>query len=346
LNDNNELEDCAVMARHIFPSLLLIAILAGVLAAGPQTYAAGPVLTDQSLGDAVQNELREARGELASNIYVVAKNGVILLTGEVDHVLAKEQAVSMAELVEGVRAVVDLIRIVPPYPLKNGEIRDRVRKALDHNPATRSSPIDVSVSANVVTLSGTVESWQRKYLAGQLAKGVRGVAAVDNRLTVQFDKKHPRSGREIKTDVEQTFKWDDLLNPERIQVEVKGGTVTLRGYVDSEWEKGRATLDAYVTGVTSVDAKGLKVEPRATGQKSRKVKYVIKSDAEIFEAMQDALLLDPRVKSFNVHPQVSFGIVTLRGEVDNATAKQAAEEDAWHTVGVRNVANQLEVNAF
>jgi osmotically-inducible protein OsmY len=334
------------MVRHILPSFFWIAMIAAVLVTPLQTYSSEPVLTDQSIGDAVQNELREARGDLASNIYVVAKNGVILLTGQVDRLLTKERAVSVAELVVGVRAVVDLIRIVPPYPMKNGEIRDRVKEALGHNPATSSSPINVSVSANVVTLSGTVESWQRKHLAGQLAKGVRGVAAVDNRLKVQFDKRRPRSGLEIKTDVEQTFKWDNLLDHERIRVQVKGGAVRLGGYVDSEWEKGRAKLDAYVTGVTSVDVKGLKVEPRARDPKLRKAKYVDKSDAEILEDLQDALLLDPRVKSFNVHPQVSFGIVTLRGEVDDAMAKQAAEEDAWHTVGVRSVENHLQVNAF
>jgi osmotically-inducible protein OsmY len=334
------------MAQHALQAFLLAAMITGVFPAGSQTYSAEPVLSDQSIGDAVQSELRKARGDLASKICVVAKNGVVILIGEVDHILNKERAVSMTELVEGVRAVVDLIRIVPPYLLEDGEIRDRVKDALIHNPATQSSPIDVSVSANAVTLSGAVDSWQRKRLAAQLAKGVRGVVAVDNQLTVHFDKKSRRPDLEIKRDVEQTLKWDAVSYHERIQTEVKGGAVKLTGYVESESEKGRAALDAYVTGVTSVDATGLKVEARARDPKLRKTKYVDKSDAEILEALQEGLLLDPRVKSSNVYPQVSFGIVTLYGEVDNAMAKQAAEEDAWCTVGVRHVENRLEVNSF
>jgi osmotically-inducible protein OsmY len=55
------------------------------------------------------------------------------------------------------------------------------------------------------------------------------------------------------------------------------------------------------------------------------------------------LLHDPRVFSFNVTPDVTARWVTLRGTVDNAKAKQAAERVARHTVGVHGVSNHLKV---
>jgi osmotically-inducible protein OsmY len=75
----------------------------------------------------------------------------------------------------------------------------------------------------------------------------------------------------------------------------------------------------------------------------RKDKYEIQSDEEIRQALEDALLYDPRVASFNVFTEVTNGAVKLRGTVDNLKAKRAATQTARNTVGVAFVENRLKV---
>jgi osmotically-inducible protein OsmY len=63
---------------------------------------------------------------------------------------------------------------------------------------------------------------------------------------------------------------------------------------------------------------------------------------EVRDAINAALLHDPRVMSFNVDADVLGGTVTLRGEVDNLRAKRAAEQDAEDILGVSTVYNRLK----
>ncbi len=69
----------------------------------------------------------------------------------------------------------------------------------------------------------------------------------------------------------------------------------------------------------------------------------MKSDDEIREAVNDAFLYDPRVKSFAVDVEVDNGLVTLRGTVDNLKAKRSAELAARNTIGVWKVENNIKV---
>ncbi len=137
--------------------------------------------------------------------------------------------------------------------------------------------------------------------------------------------------------------WDVFVDHALIDVEVKDGKVILSGTVGSAAEKHQASMDAHVHGVTSVDDTGLKVQKWARGQDLKGEKYVNKSEKEIKNAVEDALLYDPRVVSFDIMPEVDNAKVTLRGTVDNLKAKRAAGQDARNTVGVRTVDNRIKI---
>lgn len=327
------------MTRPIRLAVLFFT-LAGILASVP-SGGANPELSDQAIGDAVQVLLKEDSRVPAKKVGISVTKGVVTLTGVVDNPLAKERAIAIAETVIGVRAVVGMLKVIPPFQLKDGEIQDDVGHALMASPATGSAKVTVAVSGNVVTLTGTVNSWQEKHLAEEVAKAVKGVTAVNNLLAVRYDDK--RTDAEVKADVERTLKWDSLVDHRAIGAEVKGGVVKLYGTVGSTAEKRRAVMDAYVTGVTSVDSTRLAVEGGAQDQGLRETGYVQKSDEEILKALADALLIDPRVRYYHVYPEVSYGTVILHGEVNNFEARNAAEEDARHTVGVKDVENRLTV---
>ena len=319
---------------------VLCLTLAGILASVPFS-GANPALTDQAIGDAVQDVLKKDPHVPLKKLGISVTKGVVTLTGEVDDLLAKERAMAIAETVSGVRAVVGILRVIPPFLETDGEIRGHVEDALTESPATAFNEVRVTVAGNIVTLTGTVNSWQEKRLAEEVAKGVKGVTGVNNLLSVRYDRSRPDA--EVKADVEWALQWDTLVDHRTIGVEVKGRLVKLYGTVGSAAEKRRAVMDAYVTGVTSVDSARLAVEDKAHDQSSRETGYVQKSDEEIRQALVDALLIDPRVRYFNVYPEVSYGSVILHGEVDNFEAGNAAEQDARHTVGVKGVENRLRV---
>ncbi len=66
-------------------------------------------------------------------------------------------------------------------------------------------------------------------------------------------------------------------------------------------------------------------------------------DATVTSKVEAKLAGDPQVSGFNVDVDTMDGVVTLRGEVESATAKAEAEKLARDTEGVRGVRNELSV---
>jgi len=304
-------------------------------------WAAGPPVTDATIRDAVEDELFLDTSIRAHLIDVNVSKGIVTLDGSVDNLLAKKRSERIADAVKGVRAVVNTIEVLPPILRSDSEIRADVIEALLTDPATDSYEVDVSVKDNVVTLGGSVNSWQERELSGKVAMGVKGVKAVQNELSFEYTDARP--DKDIEQDVKQALRWDVRVDHALIDVEVAAGKVTLSGTVGSLSEKRQAIGDAYVANVTNVDASRLDVRLWARDPQLRGDKYKNLSDDEIRKAVSDALLIDPRVSSFSVRPEVFNGVATLRGKVDNLKARRAAGRTAANTVGVTRVVNRIKV---
>lgn len=320
-------------------------MLALVLFAAPFTVTGveGAVrdLNDVNIMEAVEKELIMDPAVLLNEIDVTVENGIVTLSGSVTNILAKERATRVTETVKGVRSVINQIQVSPPVVRSDMGIARDVEDALLMDSATESFQIRVSVLDGVVTLRGTVDSWQEKRLAGIVAKGVRGVTDLENELDVAAREERPDP--EILAEIQKTLRWDELVDHALIDVQVEEGQVELSGIVGSAAEKRRALIDAHVSGVESVEGSGLEVKYWARKEDLRKDKYVAASDEEVRKAVQDTLLYDPRVNSLNVTSRVDEGVVTLRGVVDNIKEKRFAKRDALNTVGVVSVKNRLRV---
>lgn len=317
--------------------LMVVSLTAVPAAAAPRQ------LTDTSISDVVEDELLMDTAVPSHLINVVTVDGVVTLSGSVDNILAKERAARIAQTVKGVRSVVNKIIVDPSILRTDSQILDDVQEALLMDPATEAYEIKVAVDDNVVTLSGTVDSWQEKVLCEKVTKGVKGVKDLKSDITVVWPEKRRES--EIKADVEKTLAWDLYVDHALIDVDVEGDKVILSGTVGSAAEKSQAYCDAFVNGVAMVDTSELKVKKWARDDDLRGKKYIKKSDEEITAAVKDALFYDPRVSSFDITPEVAEdgATVILRGRVDNLKAKRAAAQDARNTVGVRNVENRIKV---
>jgi osmotically-inducible protein OsmY len=318
----------------IIPAALMLLVL---LAA---TDAASVEITDPDIAIAVETRLIKDPGVPLNAVDVNTTEGIVTLTGTVNNILARDRAVKVAGLVKGVRSVVDRIKVEPP-PISDRDIRDDIIRAFVFDPLSETWELEVEVEDGKVSLFGTVDSWAEKELVGRIAKGVRGVAELDNNIVVEHKSDRPDS--EIREEIDRRLFWDALVTDYLIDVKVDDGKVTLNGTVGSTAERLQAHRDAWVAGVKSVDSTGLEVKWWGRKDNLREDRYALRSDDQIRQAVKDALLYDPRVSGFDIGVRVVNGRVTLFGTVDNLRAKRAAAIDARNTTGVWKVENLIKV---
>ncbi len=319
----------------------LAAVVALLLVAVAAPARAEAEIDDRDISVAVGSEIAADPAVDGVGIDVDTVDGVVTLSGWSDNILARERAVRLAKTVRGVRAVVGQIEVYHDAGRTDFDIRDGIEDALRLDPATESWEIGVAVDDGAVTLTGTVESWQEKQLAAKVAKGITGVRSLRNDIAVDYQETRPDD--EIRADIHAALDWDRLVDDRLIEVVVRNGKARLSGVVGSAAEKDRAVTDAWVMGVRGVDAGKLDVEYWARDEHLREGKYVDRPDEAIARAIEDAMVYDPRVSSFDVEPAVSHGVVSLYGVVDDLEARQAAGRAARNTVGVWRVHNHVVV---
>jgi len=127
---------------------------------------------------------------LFDNLAFKVDNGTVTLLGEVTRPSLKSSAENVVKHVDGVKNVVNNIKVLPPSPAD-----DRIREAEFH--AIYSAPqltkyawgavppIHIIVNNGHVTLTGVVDNTADKNVAEIRAKGVPGVFSVQNNLQIQ-----------------------------------------------------------------------------------------------------------------------------------------------------------------
>jgi osmotically-inducible protein OsmY len=297
-------------------------------------------VTDGGITFAVEQGLVAEKGVFPNYVDVTTTDGIVTISGTVIDLLAKDRSLKIAESIRGVRAVVDRLTVAS-QPRSDESIRNDVASALLQDPATESYRVTVSVRNAVAILTGSVGSYTERQLVARIAKGIRGVKEVVNDVTIDYQAK--RTDAQIAADVKSRLQWDIWIDEDLIKSAVRAGKVILSGTVGSAIGKSRAYDDAWVAGVASVDDVGLKVEAWARDDMKRRMKYPIRSDEEIKNAVQAALRIDPRVSAYSPDVTVEGGIIILGGTVGNLKAKMSAGQDVQNTAGALGVDNLLKV---
>jgi osmotically-inducible protein OsmY len=297
--------------------------------------------SDLAIKNVVERELEHDSAVPDHMLDIWVEKGIVTLSGSTSSLIAKERAVQVTETVRGVRSIIDKIVVSSTGLRDDSAIRRDVNAAFFEDTATDSYEIDVSVEEGMVRLEGNVDSWAERELAAKVAKGVRGVTGLQNKLQVEM--KTVRPDPEIEAEIIDSLRWNTLVDDALINVAVKNGHVELTGAVGSLAEKRRARYEAWVHGVRSVKVAKLDVLSSLENGELRAAKYVDLEDGQIEEAINAAHLRDPRVWAFKIQVDVHMGVATLRGTVDNLKAKRAAASDARNTVGVLKVENRTQV---
>jgi osmotically-inducible protein OsmY len=293
--------------------------------------------SDLALANRVQQVLAYSSQIEWDNISVAAWAGVVTLEGTVDAYWKKLEAEELAAGVSGVLAVTNEIAVVPSEDILDEAIAEDVVQAIDRNVDVDVEDIDVRVSAGVVTLGGSVESWKARDAAYQAAANTLGVREVVDNIVVDLPTvsglAEPLGDEEIRADVIEQLIWDDRVNAANVRVEVEDGIVTLSGTVPTYLAR-LAAADAarLIPGVLSA-VNELTVGTDAAGLGDR---YL---EAQVTEALS----WNPDLDASEIEVQVQDSVATLRGTVGSAWKVERAEEVASDVSGVVAVVNELTV---
>ena len=320
------------------PTILVLAftVMSIMLEAQPQNQAS----LDIDITRAVENQLEWNSAAPAHLIDVKTREGVVTLSGSVGNILSKDHAERIARKIRGVVSVVNNIE-VRPVDRTDEQLKQEVQMALYNDPATEKQGIDAKVEDKVVTMNGKIESWAEKKLSEYVVKSVRGVREVKNNLEVEVPEE--RSDEDLMEDIKARLRYDIMVDHGLINVIVNNGEATLTGIAGSAAEKSRAETLAHVPGVKSVDATQIEIQPWSADEMLRKEEVSEVTDGEIKEAIESALLYDPRVYYPDIDVTVDDGVVTLTGKVDSMKGRMSATQTVNNTVGVKRVINKIHV---
>jgi osmotically-inducible protein OsmY len=193
-----------------------------------------------------------------------------------------------------------------------------------------ATEIGVAVKDGVVTLSGSVDSYAKRWAAEEAAHRVRGVKAVADEIEVRLSGDGRRTDEEIAEAAAHALEWDPLIPADRIKVTVANGFVTLEGTVDWQYEREDAAHDVHhLTGVKGV-SNLITLTPRPV-------------PASIHRNIEDALVRTARSDADHIAAAVSGSKVTLSGTVHSWGEREEAARQAWSAPGVTSVDNRITI---
>jgi osmotically-inducible protein OsmY len=215
---------------------------------------------------------------------------------------------------------------------RDDEIQQEVLAELAWDARVQPNEIGVTVQDGVVTLTGRVDSFVKKWAAEQAAHRVRGVTAVANDLEIRLPTSNERTDSDIAAAALQALEWDALVPVQKLEVTVTNGWVTLSG--ELEWQFQRSDAERVVRRLAGVRGVSnlIKVKPR-----------VKPAAGELKSKIEDALVRSAETDADRIEVQVDGHKVTLKGTVRSWAELQEAERAAWSAPGVASVDNQIAV---
>jgi osmotically-inducible protein OsmY len=211
------------------------------------------------------------------------------------------------------------------------QIQRDVVAELQWDARVQPGEVGISVKRGIVTLSGHVDSYYKKWAVEEAALRVRGVVAVANELEVKLPSSSERTDEEVAAAAVRAIESDALLGAKNLQLTVDNGWIAVRGEVEWNFQKEDAERVLRrlwgVKGVTNLIT--VKTRP---------------APAELKAQIENALVRTARLDARKISVDLQGPTVVLQGTVRSWAEREEAERAAWLAPGVSQVDNRIEVS--
>jgi len=299
--------------------------------------------SDQKIQKDIENALLQNPATESFEVTTSVNDGFAILNGSVESWQEKKLAEKVAAGVAGVRGVNNSIVVNYDTQRPDSELAREIREILKWDVyVPNHGLIDVEVTDGEVQLDGSVGSaagitraYSKSWVTGVEAVDITDLEVeswpADNRL--RNDSYISATDKEIRKAVLDAMLYDPQVNSFNVMAYVNNRSVTLRGTVDNLKAKRAAGQNARNTaGVLNVNNR-LKV----------RLTEATPTDETIEQNVEDALIRNPYVQSYEISTIVNNGEVNLYGTVDSFYEKSQAEEVASSVRGTIVVDNNLVV---
>jgi osmotically-inducible protein OsmY len=211
------------------------------------------------------------------------------------------------------------------------QIQTDVLAELKWEPRVMPNEIGVAVKDGVVTLTGTVDSYTKRWAAEDAAHRVRGVKAVANEIEVRLSTSGERTDADIAAAAVRALEWDAFVPIDKLDVTVSKGWVTIRGEVEWQFQKQDVERVARrltgVKGVTNL----VTIKPRP-------------APSDLKRKIEEALVRTAQSDAQRITVEVDGSKVILKGTVRSWAEKEESARQAWSAPGVAAVDNRITVS--
>lgn len=146
--------------------------------------------TDEILQKNVQDALKWEPQLQAAEIGVIAKNGIVTLTGTVDNYYKKSEVENAIKKVSGVKAIVEKIQIKTSdsKDITDNIIAERILNVFKSDFSIPHEKIKLKVEKGWVTLDGNVNWKYQKEASKSAITGLMGVRGVTNNIKTRSER--------------------------------------------------------------------------------------------------------------------------------------------------------------
>jgi osmotically-inducible protein OsmY len=207
---------------------------------------------DDRLKKAVLAELAWEPSIEAAHIGVMAENGTVTLTGNVESYGQKHAAEMATGRVKGVKAIAEELKVHLPFEIKrdDADIATAAVNRLAWDTGTPHDAVKIKVEKGWLSLTGQVDWHFQKEAAEREVRNLQGVVGITNLIEIK-----PRvNAANLEDGIQHALHRSILFQPEKVHVAVESGRVTLTGSVNSWQDRQTAEKKAWAAhGATSVE---------------------------------------------------------------------------------------------
>ncbi|MDH6169149.1 osmotically-inducible protein OsmY [Variovorax boronicumulans] len=214
--------------------------------------------TDTQLRNDVQAELNWAPEVKASEVGVIAKDGVVTLTGHLASHAEKYAVERAAQRVHGVKALAVELTVKLPFDNQrtDADIALAAERALAWNVLVPDDKVHPMIEKGWLSLNGEVEWDYQRSAAENAVRDLMGVTGVSNLVKV----KPKVSPADVEKKIHEALSRQAEREANRLAITVNGSQVTLRGTVNSWTERDAVQGAAWATPGVSVVVNDLLVD--------------------------------------------------------------------------------------